>query len=45
MLKEEFEEIVQEDPIAGRALLIVMYVRNNIEYFHPEHLSDSQIKS
>jgi len=44
MIKEEFEEILQEDPIAGRALLIAMYVRNNIEDFHAEHLSDAQMK-
>ena len=44
MMQKEFDEVVQEDPIAGRALLIAMYVRNNIEDFHAEHLSDAQMK-
>ena len=44
MLKEEFDKAMQEDPIAGRALLIAMYVRNSIEDFHAEHLSDAQMK-
>jgi len=44
MMQKEFDEIVQEDPIAARALVIAMYVRNSIEDFHAEHLSDAQMK-
>lgn len=44
MKQEDFQKLCEEDFIAAQAMVVAMYVRNQIEDFHAENLTDAQMK-